>query len=58
MYLVAAWIETSNPCSKLGKRYRVPQVLSISTLAPCLCATAAIAGMSWISKVIEPGDSQ
>ena len=34
----------------------MPQVLSISTLAPWRCATAAIAGMSWISKVSEPGD--
>ena len=29
----------------------------MSTQAPRACATAAIAGTSWISRVCEPGDS-
>ena len=57
MYLVAAWMDTSTPCSKGLKNSGVPQVLSITTTAPCACAIAAIAGMSWISRVSEPGDS-
>jgi hypothetical protein len=47
-----------NPVLDERNKYGVPQVLSISTLAPWRWATAAIAGMSWISKVSEPGDSQ
>ena len=33
------------------------QVLSIITTAPCRWATSAMAGMSWISMVLDPGDS-
>ena len=57
MYLVAAWTETSTPRANDGKQNGVAQLLSITTRAPCAWATAAIAGMSWISKVSEPGDS-
>ena len=35
----------------------VAQVLSMMTQAPRACTTSAMAGMSWISKVCEPGDS-
>ena len=58
MYLVPAWIDTSTPCSNARKKYGVPQVLSASTGTPFACAAAAMAGMSCISKVIEPGASQ
>src|SRR5688572_31091402 len=58
MYLVAAWTETSTPRSNERKKYGVPHVLSAMTTAPCACATAAIAGMSCISNVSEPGASQ
>ena len=40
-----------------GSRTASPSVLSITTRAPCACATSAIAGMSCTSKVSEPGDS-
>ena len=40
-----------------GKKSGVAHVLSITTRAPCLCATSAIAGMSSISKDWEPGAS-
>ena len=33
----------------------MPQVLSISTFAPCACAARAIAGTSCTSKVWLPG---
>jgi len=36
----------------------VAQVLSIKTLAPFAWAAREMAGMSWISKVSEPGLSQ
>ena len=55
MYLVPDWIERSTPFSKARKWSGLAQVLSITTTASWACATAAMAGMSWISKVSEPG---
>ena len=47
----------STPCACGEKKSGVAQVLSMMTQAPCACAAAAIAGMSWTSSVSEPGDS-
>jgi hypothetical protein len=55
--MAAAWIDRSTPWSSARKYSGVAQVLSISTSAPCRCAAAAIAGMSCISKLCEPGAS-
>ena len=58
IYFVPACIDTSTPCSNERKKYGVPHVLSASTGMLRACAAAAIAGMSCISKVSEPGASQ
>ncbi len=57
IYLVPAWIDRSTPFSKARKYSGVAQVLSISTTAPLSWATVAMAGMSCISKLCEPGAS-
>ena len=57
MYLVAAWIEMSTPCSKGLKYSGDAQVLSMTTKAPRRCASSAMAETSCTSKLIEPGDS-
>ena len=56
-YFVPASIAMSTPWAWGGKKSGVAQVLSIRTQAPRACATSAIAGTSWISKLCEPGDS-
>ncbi len=55
MYFVQAEIETETPCSNGLKYNPVAQVLSMITGTPRLAAAAAMAGMSCISNVSEPG---
>ena len=47
----------STPWACGEKKSGVAQVLSMMTQAPAPCAASAIAGMSCISSVSEPGDS-
>src|SRR5215207_6302418 len=55
MYFVSAWVTTSTPCANASKCTPAEYVLSIATLAPCRCATSAIAGTSCTSIVMDPG---
>ena len=48
----------STPRSKGFKNNGVAHVLSMTVGIPNLFAIFTIAGMSWISKVFEPGDSK
>ncbi len=58
MYLVTEWMVASTPSSK-GFRYSGVAQVASSRVTMFLCrAMAVIAGMSWSSKVIEPGDSR
>ncbi len=47
----------STPWSSGRNISGVAQVLSIMTTAPAAFAMRAMAGMSWISNVLEAGDS-
>ena len=48
----------STPRSKGFKNNGVAHVLSMTVGMPALFAIFTIAGISWISKVLEPGDSK
>ena len=57
-YFVAAWIDTSTPCSNGRKNSGLAQVLSRITVQWRACAAAAMPGTSCTSNVCEPGDSR
>ena len=58
IYLVPAWIDEIDAVVERAEiERRRPGIVHQHAARPCACAASAMAGMSCISKLSEPGDS-